>query len=1223
MNCLKWKSSSILILLILWLASFVNAQSNSVWHFGNSGMLDFRTGGLPSGNCGPGIFTAEGSSVFTLEDGTELFYTDGSVVKYPSGVTIVSGLLGNGTNTSSAIVVPAPDVDISNQYYVFSVAGNNEAAGSDYGVHYTIFDFTDPTNATVVGVINNPLVVGSSLGGNVMTEKIAVVPNMNKDGYWIIVPAAVNGTNTGQLHSYELTTTLSLTPIISDINAGIDAQGWLKANLKGDRLALANPGLVLLNFDRTTGVASFNEELVAKDRNWLDYGAEFSPNGKVLYYSSLAASAEVLAFDLTQNDVSSTLKVVSSSVGTEVGALQLGPDGKIYIAPGINWSSHLHVINTPDDFDNPGFVHAGQSLGCAAAFRGLPTFVSALTIELKCEAPSKADISVTQSEVCEGESVKLTANVEDGYQYTWYEKGDLDSPIQGPSNDLNEITVSSSGDYLVMIADPIDLSDVTCQLTSSEVRVDVYNNPDISDDTIKGLDLVCEGALSETYEFESKSAKLYTNYNWSSPTNGAVNSNPTEVITAVDFSGSDASLDVLLSMTVGEQNGAIVCTSDALTKTVSIQMKSEVVLDTDNITTACNTSEERVDNVFEITDYDFNTSYTFSVDPVGKGVVHFDETTGKGWIETLEETFVISVLPEINGCEGMTSFITVAVAGCGIEAIITSIDAECQDGTITLRSTSDPGINDAEIVSYIWSVPAGLEIVSGAGTSEIVVMVTSGSDIPQVYDVTLEIENNFGVTDLSEIKTITFNPIPTAASIRVVDDARCKGDTVEFFADPYDASSAYSWAVSGEDKYYESPNKDSLHVINDLSSYTVTLSTSNSQGCMSSDSYTQAIDGIPSATGIFGDTSTCIFISTDNSYQYHVEVFNSDTIRWSVSPSFAEEVIIGSDYNDTVQLNMPNFSNSTIDLSVWVGSKSCKYDTTITQTIYIDTTYKLIYDLLGEEYCEGDSTTFVINPFVEKGTDQDTIWAKYTWFTNDSTIVRDENDLLISDTLIWDPIQFNDVLVIQAEPEVCFSANSKLRDTLILDVRQRPNLELALNGDTVIHILKDIVNVSNVVITDEANIFTSNLYTVVWVSMLGDTLGATIEPFVLNTIKEIPAGYDSLMYLGVLIDEDNVCVLVDTVLLVIELDIFIPTAFTPNGDGVHDTWHIDNMEDYPDVKVSVYNRWGSLLYEVIDYANNEWNGEYEGETLPVASYYYVIDLGDGVDPKSGAVSIFK
>lgn len=81
-------------------------------------------------------------------------------------------------------------------------------------------------------------------------------------------------------------------------------------------------------------------------------------------------------------------------------------------------------------------------------------------------------------------------------------------------------------------------------------------------------------------------------------------------------------------------------------------------------------------------------------------------------------------------------------------------------------------------------------------------------------------------------------------------------------------------------------------------------------------------------------------------------------------------------------------------------------------------------------------------------------------------------------------------------------------------------------------------------------------------------------------------------------------------------------GFTPNGDGVNDTWDLPGIENYPNATVKIFNRWGSIVFESSS-ATQAWDGTNEGEELPVASYYYVIDLGDGSKEINGIVSIIK
>jgi len=88
-----------------------------------------------------------------------------------------------------------------------------------------------------------------------------------------------------------------------------------------------------------------------------------------------------------------------------------------------------------------------------------------------------------------------------------------------------------------------------------------------------------------------------------------------------------------------------------------------------------------------------------------------------------------------------------------------------------------------------------------------------------------------------------------------------------------------------------------------------------------------------------------------------------------------------------------------------------------------------------------------------------------------------------------------------------------------------------------------------------------------------------------------------------------------------EYELKVPSAFSPNGDNVNDTWEIDFLSDYPDCTVKVYNRWGMLIYESQGGYKAPWNGTYKGKVLPVDSYYYIINIGKDNKVLKGNVTI--
>ncbi len=87
------------------------------------------------------------------------------------------------------------------------------------------------------------------------------------------------------------------------------------------------------------------------------------------------------------------------------------------------------------------------------------------------------------------------------------------------------------------------------------------------------------------------------------------------------------------------------------------------------------------------------------------------------------------------------------------------------------------------------------------------------------------------------------------------------------------------------------------------------------------------------------------------------------------------------------------------------------------------------------------------------------------------------------------------------------------------------------------------------------------------------------------------------------------------VTVVCDNDLVIPHGFSPNGDGISDTWVIQGLENYPDNSVKLFNRWGAEIYDAAPYGN-DWDGRSTAPMtingqLPAGTYFFILDLGNG------------
>ena len=90
---------------------------------------------------------------------------------------------------------------------------------------------------------------------------------------------------------------------------------------------------------------------------------------------------------------------------------------------------------------------------------------------------------------------------------------------------------------------------------------------------------------------------------------------------------------------------------------------------------------------------------------------------------------------------------------------------------------------------------------------------------------------------------------------------------------------------------------------------------------------------------------------------------------------------------------------------------------------------------------------------------------------------------------------------------------------------------------------------------------------------------------------------------------------------VVACDTEIPNVFSPNSDGMNDFFRIPGIEGFPNSRLEVYNRWGTVIYQDQDYKGG-WDGRLNGEPVADGSYYYVLYRSDG-ESFHGAISIVR
>ena len=380
------------------------AQNNSAnnWYFGDSAAIECSSG-APISLDNSAMRAFEGSASYSDENGDLLFYTNGMGVASSYGAVYnknhqimpngdIHGITGNASTMQSSIFVPMPGSTTS--YYLFTLDGVENYDPGYKGLCYSIVDMTldgglgDLTNvATPMNVPALPF----------LTEQMAVTKHANGTDYWLIVhegEACGGSCPHNEFFVYHISSTGIVGLPSQEIGNGEGSgnQGTLKISVQGDRIAFSYD---VFDFDNSTGIISNPIGL-----NQWGYKA-FSQSGRFLYMC--AWGVRIFQFDLAATDIAASKTLIASGTSIDYNQMQIGPDGKIYIA--MDGSASLSVINYPDVLGSGcDFVYAQVPLISGESQLGLPNFIDS-------ELFDKIGLGVQESEELE---TKIYPTISDG-----------------------------------------------------------------------------------------------------------------------------------------------------------------------------------------------------------------------------------------------------------------------------------------------------------------------------------------------------------------------------------------------------------------------------------------------------------------------------------------------------------------------------------------------------------------------------------------------------------------------------------------------------------------------------------------------------------------------------------------------------------------------------------------------------------------------------------------
>ncbi len=1171
-------------------------QRANIWYFGNRAGIDFNPLPNPPVALNNSAMDApEGTSTISDRNGEVIFYTDGNKVYNRLHAEIATGIGGDPLSAQAALIVPVPGDETL--YYIFTTQAVDGTSANE--LRYSLFDLK-PNGGTGAVTQQNILLYSKS------TERITA------NGNWLITHEYGNNT----FRSYRISANGIGDPVFSSVGSPhsfkstVQGEGYIKIGPRNNvAVALSTPGtsnfVELFTLDDPTGRISNFRQIDLKQPNGQVYGIEFSPGGNKVFATLKGAPTPSAVYEYFLDSLERPfLRNITPQPAQELGALQLGPDGQIYLA--INGSNILGTIQAVEDTTQVSPINfSGFTLAAGTNSRlGLPNFT-----QIVSSAVGGPAMDVTG--VCFGQPTNFNGTPTDAIdEFQWFFGDGASDTSPNPIH-----TYAAPNTYTVTMR----LTN-RCGLNTQIVQpVTIFDSP--PDPTVPGASALCFGAV--VLDANSNNLPGHT-YLWSTgeTTQTITVTSPAILsITNTDANGCTSMVETIVvdnrpqldlgpDVTICQNTNVptlnasnpgatyawtINGTPSGTSRTQAVNTSAAGVFVyqvrvTDPITT-CFIDESKAFTIdvvptftFALTDptvcnatdgtisLQLNAStppggpYSYSVSRAGTTV---DQGTG------LNAPTAIPTITNL-GAGGYLATVTDQINGCPTRQTIPLSDPaaftadftgnDCDPTILTVTTAPNPAAPIAPILYTYTSGVTGQVIPASTSATGTFSPGGGGNYVVEVH------ENNGAGCLVTVSKSITVNPKP----ISFDDSGLCANPATLTASLPFDPLSTFSWTgppggiVSGA----------STPTITFAASGQYQVTATTSLGCPVVETRNLIFDG--NITASFTQSNACapsVILTASPSGPY--------TYRWYKGGVFqpnllGRQVSVGT---------ADNGSNFRVDILNSVNG--CLYSSPVQQ---VNVAGRVTASLSATPACDDNQ------PFTLSATSVAT-GVTYAWFFNNTAIPNESNATLARTE--------EGIYRVEISKSVC-------KATAQIQVIKAPVPVGALPNRVII--CDDPEN--NDPATSQVDLDPGSFSQYAWFK------------------NELTLGFTSQVYTAdsegtykVNITNSFGCVASDETEVLSQCipKLVAPNAFRPTSSvDANKVFSIFSFFITDDFQVFIYNRWGELVYQSND-RFFKWDGSYNntGQPLPGGSYAYVVKYVStfrpelGVQEKRGGVALIK